>query len=118
MRRVEKPWGYEIIWAETDSYVGKVLHVDKGNRLSLQYHEIKEETLFVFKGKILFDTGADKDNLKQTEVGEGEAFHIPPKTIHRFTSLEDTDLFEVSTNHLMDVVRLEDDYGREGTHKP
>ena len=117
MRKVVKPWGYEIIFAETAGYVGKVLHIAKGQRLSRQYHEVKEETLYVMAGKILLETGP-AGAVEQRAVGPGEAFHIPPGTIHRFSSIEDTDLVEVSTPHLMDVVRLDDDYGREGTNVP
>jgi len=117
VRRVDKPWGWELIFAETASYVGKVLHVARGKRLSRQYHRVKEETLYVVEGCILLETGPAGSETS-TRVGKGEAFHVPPGTIHRFTAIEETDLVEVSTPHLADVVRLEDDFGREGTSAP
>ena len=112
--RVEKPWGYELHWAKTDRYVGKILHIDKGHALSLQYHNMKDETVMVWSGKLLYeiDRGA---GLEKIELGPGQRIHVSPKTIHRMTALEDTDVFEVSTPELDDVVRLEDRYGREGT---
>jgi mannose-6-phosphate isomerase-like protein (cupin superfamily) len=112
--RVEKPWGYELHWAKTDRYVGKILHIDKGHALSLQYHNMKDETVMVWSGKLLYeiDRGA---GLEQIELGPGQRIHVAPKTIHRMTALEDTDVFEVSTPELDDVVRLEDRYGRQGT---
>lgn len=112
MQRVEKPWGYELWWAQTDRYVGKQIHINKGHALSLQYHNRKDETIFVFKGRILFETRGADGVLQQREMGEGEAVHIAPPTVHRMTALEDTDLFEVSTPEVDDVVRLEDRYGR------
>ncbi|MBA3269831.1 MAG: cupin domain-containing protein [Acidobacteria bacterium] len=112
MQRIEKPWGWELWWARTDRYVGKQIHINKGHALSLQYHNQKDETIFVFKGRILFEmTGAD-GKLQATEMGEGEAVHVVPPTVHRMTALEDTDIFEVSTPEVEDVVRLEDRYGR------
>ncbi|MDQ3168894.1 MAG: cupin domain-containing protein [Acidobacteriota bacterium] len=112
--RVQKPWGYELHWAKTDRYVGKILHIDKGHALSLQYHNQKDETVMVWSGKLLYeiDRGA---GLEQIELGPGQRIHVSPKTIHRMTALEDTDVFEVSTPELDDVVRLEDRYGRQGT---
>jgi len=112
MRRVEKPWGYELIWAETPKYVGKVLHINAGSRLSLQYHAQKDETIYVQKGKLEFTLGPDEQHLKQIILEPGQAQHIPPGLRHRLRALEDTDVFEVSTPHLEDVVRLQDDYGR------
>jgi len=109
MRRVEKPWGYEIIWAETADYVGKVLHINAGHRLSKQYHNIKEETLYVLNGTLC---NYDKNDETQ-HFQPGEAFHVLPGQIHRFGALEeDVEVVEVSTPHLDDVVRLEDDYTR------
>jgi mannose-6-phosphate isomerase-like protein (cupin superfamily) len=113
-RRVDKPWGYEEIWAETPAYVGKVLVVRKGHRLSLQYHERKEETLYVESGRIRCGTGAAGDEIRERILGPGDVVHVPPGTRHRFEALEDTRLFEVSTPELEDVVRLADDYGRQG----
>jgi quercetin dioxygenase-like cupin family protein len=109
MRRIEKPWGYEIIWAETPHYVGKLLHINVGNRLSKQYHQQKEETVYVLKG-VLYNY--DQDDKIQRFM-PGESLHIYPHQIHRFGAAdEDVELVEVSTNHLGDVVRLEDDYDR------
>lgn len=118
--RVEKPWGYEIWWARTDRYVGKLLHVKRGESLSLQYHRVKDETIRILSGRLLFETKAQDDPgpLRKIEMGPGENFHITPGTMHRMTGLEDTDILEVSTPELDDVVRLEDRYGRAGTSKP
>ena len=115
--RVEKPWGYELHWAKTDRYVGKILHIDKGHALSLQYHNQKDETVMVWSAKLLYeiDRGGGPENLVKIELSPGQRIHVSPKTIHRMTALEDTDVFEVSTPELDDVVRLEDRYGREGT---
>ena len=118
--RVEKPWGYEIWWARTDRYVGKLLHVKKGQSLSLQYHNVKDETIRILSGKLLFET-KPKDapgEMRRIEMKPGDSFHIPPLTLHRMTGLEDTDVLEVSTPELDDVVRLEDRYGRAGTSRP
>jgi mannose-6-phosphate isomerase len=112
--RVEKPWGYELHWAKTDRYVGKVLHVNAGHALSLQYHNKKDETMYVYSGKMLLETEQNGQLVKQ-EMRPGDSVHITPKTIHRITAIEDTDVLEVSTPELDDVVRLEDRYGREGT---
>lgn len=110
--RVEKPWGYEIHWAKTDRYVGKIIHVNAGHALSLQYHNEKDETIYLSCGRILFDI-QDGDRLARREMKPGESVHIAPKTIHRMTAIEDSDILEVSTPELHDVVRLEDRYGRE-----
>ena len=110
--RVEKPWGYEIHWAKTDRYVGKIIHINKGHALSLQYHNKKDETIMLWSGKLLFEIQQDGE-LKQYEVKPGERFHVTPGTIHRMTAIEDCDVIEVSTPELDDVVRLEDRYGRE-----
>jgi quercetin dioxygenase-like cupin family protein len=112
VRRVEKPWGYELWWALTDRYVGKQIHINKGHALSLQYHRQKDETIFVFKGRILFEMQDADGVLQQREMGEGEAVHVMPPTVHRMTALEEADIFEVSTPEVDDVVRLEDRYGR------
>lgn len=109
MRRVEKPWGYEIIWASTKDYVGKKLHIKAGHRLSLQYHEIKEETIYVLSGILYVYDG--EGNI--TKLTRGESFHVRPNQIHRFGANESAvEIMEVSTPHLSDVVRLEDDYKR------
>jgi mannose-6-phosphate isomerase len=118
-RRVDKPWGYELIWAHTDEYVGKVLHVDAGHSLSLQFHRVKDESWLIQSGRVKLELGEEGDAVLQEEVvGAGACFHYTPGTVHRVTALEDTDILEVSTPHLDDVVRLEDAYGREGTSEP
>jgi quercetin dioxygenase-like cupin family protein len=111
MKRVEKPWGYELWWAVTDRYVGKLIHVNKGHALSLQYHNRKDETIYVHAGKILFEM-QDGEALTAREMLPGDAVHVTPPTVHRMTALEDSDIFEVSTPETDDVVRLEDRYGR------
>ena len=111
MKRVDKPWGFELWWAQTDRYVGKLIHINKGQALSLQYHNRKDETIFVHAGRILFEMQVD-GVLTQREMGPGEAVHVTPPTVHRMTALEDADVFEVSTPETDDVVRLEDRYGR------
>jgi mannose-6-phosphate isomerase len=108
---VPKPWGYELIWAHTDRYVGKILHVNQGESLSLQYHEMKEETLYVVEGELKLTIENDGDR-RELSLRKGEAFHIPPRLIHRMYAVVDTDVAEVSTPELQDVVRLEDRYGR------
>jgi quercetin dioxygenase-like cupin family protein len=115
---VDKPWGYEEIWAETPAYVGKVLVLRQGARLSLQYHRVKEETIFVERGRIRCQTGPDEGNLQAAVLEPGGTLHIPPGTVHRFEALENARLFEVSTPQQEDVVRLADDFGREGTSEP
>jgi mannose-6-phosphate isomerase-like protein (cupin superfamily) len=117
MKRVEKPWGHELIWAVTDRYVGKVLHIKKGHQLSLQYHNQKDETVMVWSGRMRFVNYHEGEAPKHTDMGPGEAFHVTPGLRHRMIALEDTDVFEVSTTELDDVVRLEDAYGRQGTSK-
>jgi oxalate decarboxylase/phosphoglucose isomerase-like protein (cupin superfamily) len=112
MRRVDKPWGYEIIWAETDQYIGKILHIDRGQMLSLQMHEFKDETLFVQRGKIDLVLQDESGQLYSMPYGEYKTFRIPPKTVHRIIAIEDTDLLEVSTAHPDDIIRLQDEYGR------
>ena len=115
--RIQKPWGYELIFAKTDRYVGKIIHVNRGESLSLQYHEMKEETLFVVRGELRLTVEYEGDR-RVVSLREGEAFHIPPRLIHRMEAIVDTDVAEVSTPELQDVVRLEDRYGRAGTSKP
>ncbi len=120
--RVEKPWGYELHWAKTDRYVGKLIHVNAGHALSLQYHNQKDETIFLWSGRMLFEIApeplkdADENGargpLTAREMKPGEAVHVVPKTVHRMTAITDCDIFEVSTPELQDVVRLEDRYGR------
>ena len=111
-RKVEKPWGYELIWAETDKYVAKLLFVKAGESLSLQYHRIKEETMYLESGDILLEAGDSEESLAPVEFKAGSVFHIPPGTLHRLTARTDCRIFEASTPHLDDVVRLQDKYGR------
>lgn len=113
-RRVEKPWGYEIIWAETPRYVGKILHIRTGHKLSRQYHRVKEETLRVLRGVMHLEVGP-ADACTLLTMHPGDVFHVKPGTIHRMIAVEDTDVLEVSTPELDDVVRLEDVYGRADT---
>ena len=114
MTRVEKPWGYELIWAKTARYVGKVIHVRAGHALSLQYHNRKEETLLLWSGRLKFEL-REEDRLRRWEMTPGDRVHVKPGAVHRMTAIEDSDVFEVSTPELDDVVRIEDRYGREGT---
>jgi len=118
-KRVEKPWGYEVIWAQTDLYVGKLLFVKAGESLSLQFHREKDEAWRVHSGRARLELGAAGDAILNEEVVAGGAcFRFTPGTVHRVTALEDTTIIEVSTPHLDDIVRLEDSYGREGTTEP
>jgi mannose-6-phosphate isomerase len=117
MRRVDKPWGYETIWAETSRYVGKIIHIRAGQRLSRQYHEVKEETLLVQTGEMILEIGP-ADRVEERRMKAGDTYHVVPGTIHRMIATTDVDVIEVSTPELTDVVRLEDAYGREGTSKP
>lgn len=115
---VKKPWGYEIWFAHTAEYAGKILFVKKGCRLSLQYHKKKEETLFLDSGALKITRGKVGGKLCTFKVKPGYAFHVPPKTIHRTEALQDSRIIEVSTPHLNDVVRLADDYNRIKRKKP
>ncbi|HJR94721.1 MAG TPA: cupin domain-containing protein [Gaiellaceae bacterium] len=117
-RRIDKPWGWELVWAETESYVGKLLFVRAGESLSLQYHEVKDESWLVQDGRADLELGAVGGELETVEIVKGDAFRFRPRTVHRVTAIEDTLVIEVSTNELTDVVRLEDRYGREGTSAP
>jgi len=118
-RRVDKPWGYELIWAQTEVYVGKVLFVRAGESLSLQFHREKDESWLVQSGRAKLELGAVGEGvLKEEVIIAGAAFHYRPGTVHRVTAIEDTTILEVSTTQLDDVVRLEDAYGREGTSQP
>ena len=112
VRKVEKPWGHELIWAHTDKYVGKILFVRAGHALSLQYHDEKDESWYLHEGRAELEMG-DAGGPTRADVFEpGAAFHLTPGTVHRLRALEDTLMLEVSTPHLDDVVRLEDRYGR------
>ena len=114
MKVVDKPWGNELIWAITDRYVGKILHIKQGEALSLQYHRVKDETIMVLTGRLKFEFFADGEAPQSKELGPREPFHITPGLRHRMIALADTDVLEVSTTELDDVVRLEDRYGRTG----
>ena len=111
-RHVDKPWGYELIWAHTEQYVGKVLFVRAGQALSLQYHEQKDESWYVQAGRASLELGQVGEELTATEIGAGDSFRYRPGTVHRVTAIDDTTILEVSTPHLDDVVRLDDRYGR------
>jgi mannose-6-phosphate isomerase-like protein (cupin superfamily) len=116
---VEKPWGYELIWALAEAYAGKLLFVRKGESLSLQFHNEKDESWYVLDGRARLELGAMGEGiLEDGVITTGAAFRYRPGTVHRVTALEDTTILEVSTPHLDDVVRLEDRYGREGTSEP
>jgi len=118
-RRVEKPWGWELIWAHTEAYVGKLLFVRAGQSLSLQFHREKDESWYVESGRAKLELGDSGDAvLKREIISGGACFRYRPGTVHRVTALEDTTIIEVSTPQLDDVVRLEDAYGRAGTSEP
>jgi mannose-6-phosphate isomerase-like protein (cupin superfamily) len=115
--RVPKPWGYELIWGKTDRYVGKVLHVNAGESLSRQYHRKKDETLYLISGRVLLRLSFDGESREVT-MQVGDCYHIHPGLVHQIEALEESDIVEVSTPELDDVVRLEDRYGRAGTSEP
>jgi mannose-6-phosphate isomerase-like protein (cupin superfamily) len=118
-RRVDKPWGWELIWAHAEAYVGKTLFVREGESLSLQYHVEKDESWYVESGRARIELGHSGEGmLDEAVICPGDAFRFRPGTVHRVTALEDTTILEVSTPQLDDVVRLEDRYGREGTSAP
>jgi len=118
-RKVEKPWGHELIWAEAEAYVGKLLFVKAGESLSLQFHRVKDESWLVQDGRARVELGSAGDAVLNEEVVRaGTCFRFRPGTVHRVTALEDTTILEVSSPELEDVVRLEDRYGREGTSEP
>jgi len=109
--RTEKPWGYEILWAHTDRYVGKILHIEAGHTLSLQYHNQKHESIYVLSGRMIFRY-QDDGRLAEREMKPGDAQQVPTGMVHQFEAIETTDVLEASTPHLDDVVRLQDRYGR------
>ena len=117
-RRVDKPWGHELIWAHTDRYVGKILVIETGRRLSLQRHEIKDETILVRSGRLRLFLEDDDGVVRESELGPGDHRRVETGRIHRYEAIERCELIEVSTPELDDVVRLEDDFGREGTSAP
>ena len=120
IKHVPKPWGHETIWARTDTYVGKILHINAGQALSVQYHNVKDETVFLLAGKIIYRVWQNGQDGAPTDIGLqiGHAYRITPHTIHQMEAVTDCDVLEVSTPHLDDVVRLTDRYGREGTNAP
>jgi mannose-6-phosphate isomerase len=116
--RIEKPWGYEIWWAHTEQYAGKILHVNAGHRLSLQYHNEKDESCYLLSGKLLLTQGTSVEDLSETVISEGHAWRNTPGLVHTIQAIEDADVLEASTSQLDDVVRLADAYGRQGTSTP
>lgn len=111
-RRIEKPWGYELIWAQTDEYVGKVLHVRAGEALSLQFHEEKDETLFLLRGQITLEIGPGVNSLQRVPIREGDAFRIRPGVLHRVVAETEVEILEASTPEMDDIIRVRDRYGR------
>lgn len=111
---MEKPWGHELWWADTDAYVGKLLHVEAGHRLSLQLHREKDESSYLLSGRLRLTQGPSADALQEREIGPGHAWRVEPGTVHTIEAIEDSLVLEVSTPHLDDVVRLQDRYGRAG----
>jgi mannose-6-phosphate isomerase len=118
VKRIEKPWGYELVYASTDRYSGKLLFIKAGEQLSLQFHKKKDETIYVHSGRVEFEIGDPGKPIDTEVVAPGRAFHLPAGTVHRIRALEDTVILEVSTPELDDVVRLEDRYGRADASNP
>jgi mannose-6-phosphate isomerase-like protein (cupin superfamily) len=110
--RTEKPWGHELLWAHTSRYAGKILHIEAGGRLSLQYHERKEESLYLLSGRMRLELELADGSWFDGEVAPGTCIHVATGRRHRMTALETCDVLEVSTPNLDDVVRVQDDYGR------
>lgn len=117
VRFVQKPWGHETIWAHTELYVGKVLHIKAGHALSLQYHNLKDETIHLLSGRMIYRV-KQGDTLVDLPLEAGQSFRNTPGTVHQMEAVTDCDVLEASTPHLDDVVRLTDRYGREGTSAP
>jgi mannose-6-phosphate isomerase-like protein (cupin superfamily) len=117
-QRVEKPWGHELWWAHTDEYAGKILHIESGHELSLQVHERKDETSYLLSGRLLLTRGASADALEVEEIEPGHCWRVEPGTVHKIAALEDSEVLEVSTPHLDDVVRLRDRYQRPTAPAP
>ena len=112
VERVPKPWGYELIWARTDRYVGKILHINRGESLSYQFHRVKDETIHLLRGALDLEIGTEDGERRIVHVQPGESYRIPPGLRHRMVAVEDSDILEASTPELDDIVRLEDRYGR------
>jgi mannose-6-phosphate isomerase-like protein (cupin superfamily) len=112
MKKINKPWGYELIWAENPKYLGKILHIMASKRLSLQYHKVKDETIMVQKGMLRLEIGPSKNDMKVMTLNPGDVQHIPAGHVHRMSGITDVEVLEVSTSESSDVVRLEDDHGR------
>jgi quercetin dioxygenase-like cupin family protein len=117
IRHVPKPWGHETIWAHTDRYVGKILHITAGHSLSVQYHNVKDETIYLLSGTMKYWVDTEGE-MRDLQLKQGEAFRITPGTVHYMEAVTDCDVLEASTPELDDVVRLKDKYGREGTSEP
>jgi mannose-6-phosphate isomerase-like protein (cupin superfamily) len=117
-RRVDKPWGHELIWALTDRYCGKILVIETGRRLSLQYHEQKDESILVMSGRLRLHLDDEAGAMTSRELGPGDSAHVAIGRRHRYEAIERVELIEVSTPEIDDVVRIEDDFGREGTSSP
>jgi mannose-6-phosphate isomerase len=115
---VPKPWGWEKIWANTDRYVGKILHINAGHALSVQYHVRKDETVYLLAGQLKYCVRDENGEMRDVNLAVGEAFRITPGTVHYMEAVSDCDILETSTPDLDDVVRLKDRYGREGTSVP
>ncbi len=118
VRVVPKPWGHETIWAHTDRYVGKVLHIKAGHALSVQYHTRKDETIHLMSGEMIYRVGSDRETLRDVRLRPGESYRNTPGMVHQMEAVTDCDVLEASTPDLDDVVRLSDRYGREGTSAP
>ncbi len=117
VKHVPKPWGHETIWAHTDRYVGKILHINAGHALSVQYHNVKDETVYLLSGTMKYWVDTDGE-LRDVQLKQGDAFRITPGTVHYMEAVTDCDILEASTPELDDVVRIKDRYGREGTSAP
>ncbi len=118
VRTVQKPWGHETIWAHSDRYVGKILHIRAGEALSVQYHERKDETVYLLSGELIYRVALEGEELQDVRLRQGESFRIVPHTVHQMEAVTDCDVLEACTPELDDVVRLTDRYGREGTSAP
>lgn len=114
---VPKPWGHETIWARTDMYAGKILHINAGQALSVQYHNTKDETAHLLSGELIYRVKIG-DKLEDMRLERGQSFRITPGTVHQMEAVTDCDVLEASTGEVDDVVRLQDRYGREGTSAP